>query len=82
MVIPFIFIISVYFFSQAATIYGGDAGDLASAVITRGIAHPPGYPLFTMLGIAVNRVIQSGSTAYRLGFISVIPSIITIVSKR
>ncbi|OGG06096.1 hypothetical protein A3D05_04325 [Candidatus Gottesmanbacteria bacterium RIFCSPHIGHO2_02_FULL_40_24] len=79
MVIPFIFIISVYFFSQAATIYGGDAGDLASAVITRGIAHPPGYPLFTMLGIAVNRVIQSGSTAYRLGFISVIPSIITLI---
>ena len=31
-------------------LFVGDAGELATAAYTSGIAHPPGYPLFTLLG--------------------------------
>ncbi len=39
----------VYLPNLAPSIVGGDAGELASAVCRRGIAHPPGYPLFSIL---------------------------------
>lgn len=31
--------------------FGGDAGDFLSAILTRGIPHPTGYPTYTILGI-------------------------------
>jgi tetratricopeptide (TPR) repeat protein len=40
---------SFYLSFQLVSIYGGDAGDLVAAALTRGIPHPPGYPLFTAL---------------------------------
>ncbi|GIW63379.1 MAG: hypothetical protein KatS3mg091_181 [Patescibacteria group bacterium] len=41
----------LYIATLSKTIYGGDAGDFGSAVLTRSFAHPPGYPFYTMLGI-------------------------------
>ncbi|KYR00576.1 transmembrane protein [Tieghemostelium lacteum] len=40
----------VYALTQYPTISGGDAGELIINAYQGGIAHPPGYPLFTMLG--------------------------------
>jgi len=31
------------------TVAGGDSGELMGAACELGVAHPPGYPLFTML---------------------------------
>ena len=42
------FILSLFF--QAQGIYGGDAGDIVTAALTLGVAHPPGYPLQMILG--------------------------------
>ena len=39
-----------YFSTLAPSIVAGDAGELAAAAATFGIAHPPGYPLWTVLG--------------------------------
>lgn len=69
----------VYFTNQAETIYGGDAGDLVATVATLGIAHPPGYPLYTLLGVLTSWVIQPGTLAWRLGFLSSLPSILTLL---
>ncbi len=32
------------------TVYGGDSGELTTVAYTLGIAHPPGYPLYTLIG--------------------------------
>ncbi len=39
-----------YLFTLAPSVVQIDAGELATVQITLGIAHPTGYPLFTMLG--------------------------------
>lgn len=70
---------ALYFRNQVYTIYGGDAGDLVSAIVTRGIPHPPGYPLYTLLGVLINNFIIAGTAAWRVGFLSSIPAIFTIL---
>lgn len=70
---------SFYLRLQVETIYGGDAGDLVSAIIVRGIPHPPGYPLYTLLGIILTKVLWVGTMAWRVGFLSSIPAIFAIV---
>ncbi|MFH0863907.1 MAG: DUF2723 domain-containing protein [Candidatus Gottesmanbacteria bacterium] len=47
-----IFLFSAIFFIlfQSQSIFGGDGGDLVSAICVGGIPHPPGYPLYMLLG--------------------------------
>jgi len=40
----------IYFLTIAPTVIQIDSGELAAVQITFGIAHPTGYPLFTLLG--------------------------------
>ncbi|OQY70102.1 MAG: hypothetical protein B6D45_11800 [Ignavibacteriales bacterium UTCHB3] len=40
----------VYFSTMAPSVLQIDTGELATAQAVLGIAHPTGYPLFTMLG--------------------------------
>lgn len=68
-----------YLINQVNTIYGGDGGDFAAAILTRGIAHPPGYPLYTILGIDLVKLLPFSTPAYRIGFISSIPQLLTVV---
>lgn len=69
----------IFLYSQVKTIYGGDAGDLVSAIITLGIPHPPGYPLYTILGIDAVKIFQYSTMAWRVGLVSSIPSIIFLI---
>ncbi|MEZ5359958.1 MAG: DUF2723 domain-containing protein [Candidatus Zixiibacteriota bacterium] len=46
----FIFALTIYLITCCRTVYVGDAGELATVLATGGIAHPPGYPLYTILG--------------------------------
>ena len=46
---------AVYASSMYQSIPGGDAGELLAEACQLGTAHPPGYPLFTMLNHAVYR---------------------------
>lgn len=55
-----------------------DSGELQIAAITLGIPHPPGYPLFTMLGWLFAQVPISSPFA-RVSFLSVIASAATVV---
>ncbi|MGQ9603522.1 MAG: protein O-mannosyl-transferase family [bacterium] len=48
----------------------GDSGELISASYTLGIAHPPGYPLYTLLGNLFSRVFPFSSVAFRYNFLS------------
>jgi len=54
-----------------------DSGDLITAGYTLGIPHPPGYPLYSVLGKIFSVIIPYGNIAYRLNLMSVFFSIFT-----
>lgn len=69
--LPILLSIIVYALSLSNSIYGGDAGDLVSAILTRGFAHPPGYSLYAILGMIANRIpLQFLSPAGKVTLIS------------
>ena len=56
---------------------GVDSGDLVTAAYTLGVAHPPGYPLFTMLA-KLFTFLPLGEIAYRVNLMSAILAASTI----
>ncbi len=60
------------------SIYGGDVGDLVTAAIVGGVAHPPGYPLFTLLGFILTRL-NIFTPAFMVGLISVFSSSVSVL---
>lgn len=50
-------------------IVGGDSGDLVTAAATLGVPHPPGYPLYTLVGWLLTRL-PILTIAWRVGLIS------------
>lgn len=62
----------VFTLFQATGISAGDSGDLVTAAVTGGVAHPPGYPLYTLLGWLVSRV-PVVTPAWRVALVSSIP---------
>lgn len=60
----------VYLRTLAHWVTAGDSGELAAAAVTLGIAHPPGYPLFTLLGWAAAHGVPFGSAIFRVGLVS------------
>ncbi|OGF46716.1 MAG: hypothetical protein A2231_00785 [Candidatus Firestonebacteria bacterium RIFOXYA2_FULL_40_8] len=49
-VLAFIVPLGVYLLTACPTVYVGDSGEMITAAYYLGIPHPPGYPLFTMVG--------------------------------
>lgn len=43
----------IYVLQLTRDIYSGDTGDLVTAACVGGVPHPPGYPLFTLIGHAL-----------------------------
>lgn len=48
--VPIAAALLVYGLTLCRTVYFGDSGELAAAAAVLGVAHPPGYPLYTLLG--------------------------------
>lgn len=77
-----IFTISFFFYYPRVfkTVPGGDTGELLCAAKAFGIAHPPGYPLFTFLSGLVINYIPFGTPVQRVGLIlSVVPQCLCLV---
>lgn len=51
-----LFVFCVYLLTMANGVVHLDSGELAAAASTLGIAHPTGYPLFTILGFIFTKV--------------------------
>jgi hypothetical protein len=71
-------VLSVFIFLLALLVYGvtaypelggGDSAELTVVARTLGVAHPPGYPLFTLLAHLWS-LLPFGSVAWRLNFFS------------
>lgn len=61
---------AVYAAGACHTIYVGDSGELVAAVATLGIPHPPGYPLYVLLGKLWTVLVPVGSIAFRMSLFS------------
>ena len=67
--IPFCLTFTAYLKTLCPTVYTGDSGELALAIYTMGIAHPPGYPLLTLIGKLFLTIVP-GNVGYILNILS------------
>ncbi len=61
---------ALYAATATTTVQGGDAGELVTVACQGGVAHPPGYPLFVLLGRAACALLPFGTPAWRLALVS------------
>ncbi|MBN1822804.1 MAG: DUF2723 domain-containing protein [Endomicrobiales bacterium] len=47
-----------------------DSGDLSASSVTLGIAHPPGYPLYVLMGKVFSGAVNLANKAYRMNLMS------------
>ena len=62
-------VFTTYLLTLCPSLSGGDSGELITVAHTLGVAHPPGYPLFTLLGKAFTWI-PHGSIAWRVNLLS------------
>ncbi|MFH1823808.1 MAG: tetratricopeptide repeat protein [Candidatus Firestonebacteria bacterium] len=72
-IIPF----SIYLVTICPTVYVGDSGEIITAAYYLGIPHPPGYPLYTMLG-KIFSTLPLSNIAYRVNLTSAFFGSLTI----
>lgn len=75
----FLFCFVFYSVLRARTVFGGDSGDLLSAIAVNGVAHPSGYPLFTVVGIVLKSLPLHIELAAKVGLGSAFFGSLTIV---
>lgn len=59
-----------YLFTTAPTVIQIDSGELAAAQYTLGIAHPTGYPLFTIIGYLFSHIPLPFTKIFQLNLLS------------
>jgi dolichyl-phosphate-mannose-protein mannosyltransferase len=67
----------LYFLTAARDIVVGDTPELITAAAILGVPHPPGYPLFTMLGHFFS-LIPFGPIPFRVNLVAVICDALTV----
>ncbi len=66
----FVIALVVYVATAAPDVLPADAGEFQLAAALLGVAHPPGFPLYTMVGHLFIRLFPWGTPAYRLNVMS------------
>ena len=64
-------VFAMYVSTLCPTVVGGDSGELITAAYTGGVAHPPGYPLYTVF-VKLFTCIPFGSVAWRANLFSAV----------
>lgn len=73
-----IIVFLIYFSTMAPSVLQIDTGELAAAQALPGIAHPTGYPLFTMLGWLFSLLPLPVSTIYQLNLFATLTTTVGI----
>ncbi len=60
----------LYLFTLYPSVATEDAGEFSTAVATLGVAHPPGYPLYSILGKIFTLFVPFGSMAWKVNLFS------------
>jgi hypothetical protein len=71
--------LAVYVATAAPDVLPADAGEFQLAAALLGVAHPPGFPLYTMMGHLFVRLVPWGTPAYRLNVMSGVVAAGTLV---
>lgn len=74
-----IFVFFIYLSTMSPTISEFDSGELAAVQATWGIAHPTGYPLFSLIGFIFSKIPIPVSTIFKLNFLNVLWCTLTII---
>jgi 4-amino-4-deoxy-L-arabinose transferase-like glycosyltransferase len=61
---------SLYAATLAPTVLAGDGGEFQFVPYVLGVAHPTGYPLYTLLGWLWSHLLPVGDVAYRMNLFS------------
>jgi hypothetical protein len=69
----------LYLFTLAPDILPADSGEFQVVATNLGVAHPPGFALYTMLAHLMTRLPVGPSPAYRVNLLSAITSALTLV---
>lgn len=62
----------IYFITMFPGLPMGDSGEFMVTAIDFGVAHPPGYPLFTTLSYLAMKLVPFGTPAWRVSLLSVL----------
>jgi hypothetical protein len=73
-----LFVFIIYFSTMAPSVLQIDTGELAAAQALPGIAHPTGYPLFTMLGWLFSLIPLPVSTIFQLNLFAAITTTVGV----
>jgi hypothetical protein len=65
-------VLALYTWTLAPGMVRGDGAELQITLARLGVAHPTGYPLYTLLGWLWARLLPIGSTAWRINLISAV----------
>jgi len=63
-------VMALYVMTACRTVGPGDSGELTAVMVSWGVAHPPGYPLLTLLGNLVHHLPVPGEPAFLLNLMS------------
>jgi tetratricopeptide (TPR) repeat protein len=77
-ILLFIVVLLTYVHNLSRGVYGGDTGDFIAASSVMGVAHPPGYPLYTMLGFLLTRI-DIFTPAFMVGLVAAISSALSVL---
>jgi len=75
--LSFIAVFGFYIFNMAPSLTVGDAGEFQTASAILGIAHAPGYPLFSLFGKISQTIFGAGCLAYRTNILSALMGALT-----
>ena len=64
--------LAVYLRTMARVVVFGDSGELITAVYLGSVAHPTGYPFYSILGYSVTHILPFGSVAVRMNLLSAV----------
>ncbi|HVP57895.1 MAG TPA: DUF2723 domain-containing protein [bacterium] len=76
-VIVFAASLGLYLATLPRSVLPGDSGELIAASYTLSIAHPPGFPLYVILGKLLSSIFAFGSVAYRYNLFSAVVGAVT-----
>lgn len=62
----------IYLTTLASTVIHLDSGELAAVQATLGIAHPTGYPLYTIIGFIFSKILFFFDTIYSLNLLAAV----------
>ena len=72
-----VLVLAVYALTAARDIFPGDEPEFAAVSLTGGVAHPPGYPLLSMLGMLFGQL-PLGPLPFRVNLVSAVAHAATV----